>query len=135
VSYDHSRPVTAATIVPPTATTHSTNMMQRVIFLEVRAQTTAAARAGAGGKEPPAARGALCLAPLPLRRRAAALALPAQLRRPRPRTAPQTSDSTPGSITVKMPQRAARVANPGYYMLWLLDGDVPCKEASWIWLG
>jgi hypothetical protein len=72
--------VTAATIVPPTATTHSTNMMQRVVFLK-------------------------------------------------------TSISGPGAVTVQMPPAAARVANPGYYMLWILDGDVPCKEASWIWLG
>lgn len=80
VSYAHTRPVTGATIIPPTATTHSTNMMQRVVFLK-------------------------------------------------------TSDAKPGSITVEMPPWGARVANPGWYMLWLLDGDVPVKEAAWIQLG
>lgn len=80
VSYTHTRPVTGATLIPPTATTHSTNMMQRVIFLK-------------------------------------------------------TSGATGGSVTVEMPPRGARVANPGHYMLWLLDGDVPVKEAAWIQLG
>ena len=80
MSYTHTKPVTAATLVPPTATTHSTNMMQRVIFLK-------------------------------------------------------TSAVTPTSVTVEMPPAAARVANPGWYMLWLLDGDVPAKEAAWIQLG
>jgi hypothetical protein len=80
ISYTHSKPITAVTIIPPTATTHSTNMMQRVIFLK-------------------------------------------------------TSDITPNSVTVEMPPQAARVANPGYYMLWLLDGDVPAKEAAWFKLG
>jgi hypothetical protein len=47
----------------------------------------------------------------------------------------KTSDVTPGSVTVEMPPWAARVANPGHYMLWLLDGDVPSKEAQWIKLG
>ena len=40
--------------------------------------------------------------------------------------------SRAGSVTVEMPAAGARVANPGYYMLWLLEGDVPSKEAAWI---
>ncbi|KAI8472424.1 MAG: hypothetical protein J3K34DRAFT_414131 [Monoraphidium minutum] len=80
VGYKHSRKVTAATLTPPSANTHSTNMMQRVIFLK-------------------------------------------------------TYNIGPSSITIEMPPEEARVANPGYYMLWLLDGDVPVKEARWIKLG
>ncbi|GBF98436.1 hypothetical protein Rsub_11081 [Raphidocelis subcapitata] len=80
ISYTHTKPITAASIIPPTATTHSTNMMQRVIFLK-------------------------------------------------------TSDITGNSVTVEMPPQYARVANPGWYMLWIMDGDVPCKEATWIKLG
>lgn len=80
ISYKHSRPVTAATIMPPSANTHSLNMMQRVVFLK-------------------------------------------------------THDVTAGSVTVEMPSFQSRAANPGSYMLWILDGDVPCKEASWIKLG
>ena len=72
-----SKLVTAATIVPPGANTHSLNMMQRVVFLRV-------------------------------------------------------ASSGAGSITVQMPERSDRVANPGYYMLWLLEGDVPSNEAAWI---
>ena len=39
VSYKHSKAVTSATIIPPTATTHSTNMMQRVVFLKIVASS------------------------------------------------------------------------------------------------
>lgn len=44
----------------------------------------------------------------------------------------KTFDITNSSVTVEMPPAKARVANPGYHMLWILDGDVPCKEAAWI---
>ncbi|KIZ03620.1 glyoxal or galactose oxidase [Monoraphidium neglectum] len=80
IGYKHGKAVTAATITPPSANTHSTNMMQRVIFLK-------------------------------------------------------TSGVTPDSITVELPSLKSRVANPGYYMLWILEGDVPAKEARWIKLG
>ena len=72
-----SKAVTAASIIPPGANTHSLNMMQRVVFLRV-------------------------------------------------------VSSAPGTITVQMPEWSDRVANPGYYMLWLLEGDAPSKEAAWI---
>jgi hypothetical protein len=41
------------------------------------------------------------------------------------------SDSN-GSVVLGMPEASARVAPAGYYMLWLLEGDVPVKEAAWI---
>jgi len=44
----------------------------------------------------------------------------------------KTSAITGSSITVELPTAQARVANPGYYMLWILAGDVPAKEAIWI---
>jgi hypothetical protein len=47
----------------------------------------------------------------------------------------KTSGVTPDSITVELPSLKSRVANPGYYMLWILEGDVPAKEARWIKLG
>jgi hypothetical protein len=40
----------------------------------------------------------------------------------------------PPHCAQQMPEWADRVANPGYYMLWVLDGDVPCQEAAWIQL-
>lgn len=80
ISYAHTKPVTAASIIPPTATTHSTNMMQRVVFLKV-------------------------------------------------------TSVTPSSVTVEMPKAEDRVVNPGWFMLWIMEGDVPCKEAQWIQLG
>lgn len=80
INYKHNKPVTAASIIPPTAVTHSTNMMQRVIFLK-------------------------------------------------------TYDVTGDKLTVELPTAQARVAVPGYYMLWIMSGDVPCKEAAWIKLG
>jgi hypothetical protein len=37
-----------------------------------------------------------------------------------------------GTATFRLPEARARVALPGYYMLWVLEGDVPAKEAVWI---
>jgi hypothetical protein len=42
------------------------------------------------------------------------------------------SSSASGQVTLGLPPLSARVALPGYYMLWLLEGDVPVKEAAWI---
>lgn len=42
---------------------------------------------------------------------------------------------TPSSVTVEMPKAEDRVVNPGWFMLWIMEGDVPCKEAQWIQLG
>jgi hypothetical protein len=77
IVYRHDTPITGASITPPSAVTHSNNMMQRLIFLK-------------------------------------------------------THNVTENSLVVELPPKAARVANPGFYMLWILAGDVPCKEASWI---
>jgi hypothetical protein len=41
-----------------------------------------------------------------------------------------------GSVTAQLPAFADRVANPGWYMLWIVDEDkVPAKEAKWVKLG
>jgi hypothetical protein len=40
--------------------------------------------------------------------------------------------SQPGSIVVRMPPSSGVVAPPGPYMLWLLNNDLPCTQASWI---
>ncbi len=82
ILYKHSRPVGAASIVPPGANTHSLNMMQRVVFLDIVDRS------------------------------------------------PQKTGEQ--KVTVQMPDFGARVAMPGYYMLWIMDGDAPCKEARWI---
>jgi hypothetical protein len=37
-----------------------------------------------------------------------------------------------GQVTLGLPTAASRVALPGHYMLWLLEGDTPVKEAAWI---
>jgi len=39
-----------------------------------------------------------------------------------------------GVATFALPSGAGRVALPGWYMLWVLEGDVPAKEAVWIQL-
>lgn len=39
---------------------------------------------------------------------------------------------TANSVTAELPSKAARVANPGYYMLWVVSGDAPAREARWI---
>lgn len=38
----------------------------------------------------------------------------------------------PKYVTVQFPTSSDRVLNPGYYMLWINDADIPCKEAKWI---
>ncbi len=42
--------------------------------------------------------------------------------------------SQPGEVVVEMPPSSGVVAPPGFYMLWLLNGDLPCTQASWIQL-
>lgn len=38
-----------------------------------------------------------------------------------------------GSVTAQLPSFGDRVANPGWYMLWIVDENkVPAKEAKWI---
>jgi hypothetical protein len=45
----------------------------------------------------------------------------------------EITTSKAGSVTAALPSAAARVANPGYYMLWVVDEDkVPAKEAKWV---
>ncbi|KIZ02370.1 hypothetical protein MNEG_5589 [Monoraphidium neglectum] len=39
-----------------------------------------------------------------------------------------------GEITLTMPPPGGNVAQPGWYMLFLLNGDLPCTKASWILL-
>lgn len=39
-----------------------------------------------------------------------------------------------GKVVLVFPKASDRVANPGWYMLWILAGDVPCKEAAWVQL-
>jgi len=46
----------------------------------------------------------------------------------------KTSGVTGNSITVEMPKYSDRVVNPGWFMLWIVSDDVPCKEATWIQL-
>lgn len=42
--------------------------------------------------------------------------------------------SQPGSIVVRMPPASGVVAPPGPYMVWLMNGDIPCTQASWFTL-
>lgn len=102
ITYDHQRPVTAVSIIPPGANTHSLNMMQRIVFLKITK---------AGTTDEPSA---------------------AQERGPVAKPATGLRVVTSRTVTVQLPTAADRVANPGYYMLWVLDGDVPCAEAAWI---
>ncbi|KAI8468211.1 MAG: hypothetical protein J3K34DRAFT_523112 [Monoraphidium minutum] len=37
-----------------------------------------------------------------------------------------------GSITVTMPPAGGLVAPPGWYMLFLMNGDIPCRMATWV---
>lgn len=39
---------------------------------------------------------------------------------------------TANSVTAQLPSEAARLANPGYYMLWVVSDDAPAREARWI---
>ncbi len=40
--------------------------------------------------------------------------------------------SVPGRVVVRMPPSSGVVAGPGPYMLWLMNGDLPCVQATWI---
>lgn len=42
--------------------------------------------------------------------------------------------SQPGELVLEMPPSSGVVAPPGYYMLWLLNDDLPCTQAAWIQL-
>ena len=37
-----------------------------------------------------------------------------------------------GHIIVRMPPKGGLVAQPGWYMLFILNGDIPCVKAKWI---
>ncbi len=39
-----------------------------------------------------------------------------------------------GQVVVQMPPTSGVVAPPGWYMLWVLNGDLPCVQASWVQL-
>jgi hypothetical protein len=43
-----------------------------------------------------------------------------------------TSNSS-GAVTLRMPPNQY-IAQPGWFMLFLLNGDVPCTQARWIQL-
>jgi hypothetical protein len=42
-----------------------------------------------------------------------------------------TNNPSKKTMTVKMPPKGGVVAPPGYYMLFVLNGDNPCKKARW----
>jgi hypothetical protein len=41
-------------------------------------------------------------------------------------------DTINKKITIQMPPKGGLVAQPGYYMLFLLDRSIPCNKAKWI---
>ncbi len=42
--------------------------------------------------------------------------------------------SVPGQVVLRMPPRSGVVAPPGPYMLWLMNRDLPAREATWVTL-
>jgi hypothetical protein len=49
-------------------------------------------------------------------------------------TARNKDNERPRWVEAEMPKKIDRVLNPGPYMLWVVDGDLPAKEARWITL-
>jgi hypothetical protein len=43
------------------------------------------------------------------------------------------SDNAGGVVTLAMPPNQY-IAPPGWYMLFLMNGDVPCMQARWVQL-
>jgi hypothetical protein len=43
-----------------------------------------------------------------------------------------TASNAAGAITVTVPPPPGLVAPPGWWMLFLMNGDVPCREATWV---
>jgi hypothetical protein len=49
-------------------------------------------------------------------------------------TARNKDNERPRWVEVVMPNKNDRVLNPGPYMLWVVDNELPAKEAKWITL-